>query len=76
MADQIDGKSEAARRIARLVGPAGMPVRASDEAIPYVTTDDWGKVLVADYEAVQIALDEGAVIRDPQSGFLKAGPPR
>jgi hypothetical protein len=33
--------------------------------------DDWGKVLVADYDAVQSALDEGFIIRDPDNGFLK-----
>lgn len=75
MPDQMTGKSEIARRLACLVGLAGMPVRASDEAIPYVTTDDWGKVLVADHEAIQIALTEGTVFRDPESGFLKARPP-
>ncbi|WP_158043674.1 hypothetical protein [Skermanella pratensis] len=71
MADESVRKDEAARRIAQLVGPEGMPVRPSDEAYPHVTTDDWGDVLVADYESVQVALDEGAVIRDPESGFLK-----
>lgn len=71
MADESVRKDEAAQKIAQLVGPEGMPVRPSDEAYPHVTTDDWGDVLVADYESVQTALDEGAVIRDPDSGFLK-----
>jgi hypothetical protein len=48
-----------------------MPVRLSDEAEPHVTTDDWGKVLVADYDAVQAALSDGAVVQDPENGFLK-----
>ncbi|UEM02837.1 hypothetical protein JL101_023125 [Skermanella rosea] len=71
MAAQTVRKGEAALRIAELVGSEGMPVRPSDEAYPHVTTDDWGDVLVADYEAVQTALDEGAVVRDPESGFLR-----
>jgi hypothetical protein len=71
MTVQMGRRNEAAQRIAQLVGPEGMPVRPSDEAFPHVTTDDWGEVLVADYEAVQTALEEGAVIRDPESGFLK-----
>jgi hypothetical protein len=71
MTVQMGRKDETAQRIAQLVGPEGMPVRPSDEAFPHVTTDDWGEVLVADYEAVQIALEEGAVIRDPESGFLR-----
>jgi hypothetical protein len=71
MTDQMGRKDGTAQTIAQLVGPEGMPVRPSDEAFPHVTTDDWGEVLVADYEAVQIALAEGAVIRDPESGFLR-----
>jgi hypothetical protein len=71
MTDQTARKDEAAETIARLVGIEGMPVRLSDEADPHVTTDDWGQVLVADYEVVQDALEEGIVIRDPESGFLK-----
>jgi hypothetical protein len=74
MAAQTVRKGEAALRIAELVGSEGMPVRPSDEAYPHVTTDDWGDVLVADYEAVQTALDEGAVVRDPESGFLRTSP--
>jgi hypothetical protein len=64
-------RNEAAETIAQLVGFEGMPVRPSDEADPHVTIDDWGQVLVADYEVVQYALEEGTVIRDPESGFLK-----
>jgi len=64
----MDGVSH---EIAQLVGYEGMPVRLSDEAEPHVTTDDWGKVLVADYDAVQAALNDGAIIRDPENGFLK-----
>ena len=71
MTDQTARKDEAAETIAQLVGFEGMPVRLSDEADPHVTTDDWGQVLVADYEVVQNALEEGIVIRDPESGFLK-----
>jgi len=62
---------EISREIALLVGPEGMPVRLSDEADPHVATDDWGKVLVADYDAVQSALIEGFVVQDPDNGFLK-----
>jgi hypothetical protein len=68
MATQID---EISREIAQLVGREGMPVRPSDEAEPHVDTDDWGRVLVADYDAVQSAIDEGFIVRDPNSGFLK-----
>ena len=71
MAAQTVRKDEAAQKIAQLVGSDGMPVRHSDEADPHVTTDDWGQVLVADYDAVQAAVDEGAVIRDPDSVFLR-----
>ena len=74
MAAQTIRKDDAAQRIAQLVGTEGMPVRPSDEADPHVVTDDWGKVLVADYDAVQAALGQGAVIRDPDSGFLRTGP--
>jgi hypothetical protein len=68
MATRMD---EVSQEIAQLVGQEGMPVRLSDEADPHVATDDWGKVLVADYDAVQSALDEGFIIRDPDNGFLK-----
>ena len=71
MAAQTIRKDGASQRIAQLVGAEGMPVRPSDEADPYVATDDWGKVLVADYDAVQAALEQGAVIRDPENGFLR-----
>jgi len=71
MAIQTVQRNELAQRIAQLVGAEGMPVRPSDEADPHVATDDWGKVLVADYDAVQAALDDGAIIRDPDNGFLK-----
>jgi len=64
-------KDEAAQKIAQLVGYEGMPVRHSDEADPHVATDDWGNVLVADYEAVQSALNDGVIVRDPENGFLK-----
>jgi hypothetical protein len=67
---------EISREIAQLVGPEGMPVRLSDEADPHVATDDWGKVLVADYDAVQSALSEGFVVQDPDNGFLKMCDPR
>ena len=68
MATRMDGTSQ---EIAQLVGHEGMPVRPSDEADPHVETDDWGKVLVADYDAVQSAIDEGFIVRDPDNGFLK-----
>jgi len=71
MSAQTLRKDDTAKMIAQLVGSEGMPVRLSDEADPHVTTDDWGKVLVADYEAVQAALDDGVIIRDPENGFLK-----
>jgi len=71
MSAQTFPLNNAAQMIAQLVGSEGMPVRLSDEADPHVTTDDWGQVLVADYEVVQNALEEGIVIRDPESGFLK-----
>jgi hypothetical protein len=57
--------------IARLVGSEGMPLRPSDEAEPHVATDDWGKVLVADYDDIQAALAAGSVKLDPESGFLR-----
>jgi hypothetical protein len=71
MSAQTFPLNNAAQMIAQLVGSEGMPVRLSDEADPHVTTDDWGKVLVADYDTVQAALDDGVVIRDPENGFLK-----
>jgi len=68
MKTRMDGVSQ---EIAHLVGYEGMPVRPSDEAYPHVATDDWGKVLVADYDAVQAALNDGVVVRDPENGFLR-----
>jgi hypothetical protein len=71
MSAQTLQRDETAKMIARLVGSEGMPVRLSDEADPHVTTDDWGKVLVVDYDIVKAALNDGVVIRDPENGFLK-----
>jgi hypothetical protein len=57
--------------IAQLVGSEGMPLRPSDEAEPHVETDDWGKVLVADYDIVQAALADGSVTLDRENGILR-----